>query len=71
MSNNLELAKASLGDRIERLLNETSLDPNEANREAERMADLFADVEPQPFSIPMERFYGLPSYQFKDAVDIN
>lgn len=28
--------------------------------EAERMADMFADVKPVPFVVPFERFSGLP-----------
>lgn len=28
--------------------------------EAERLADQFADVKPIPYSIPIERYYGMP-----------
>lgn len=28
--------------------------------DAERMADLYAEIKPAPFSMPIERYYGLP-----------
>ena len=28
--------------------------------DAERMADLYSEIKPTPFSIPIERYYGLP-----------
>ena len=31
-----------------------------ALREAERMADLFSDVKPQPYVVPIQRFIGVP-----------
>ncbi|GGE39207.1 hypothetical protein [Actibacterium pelagium] len=31
--------------------------------EAERMADEFADVRPQTYIVPIERFAGLPIYK--------
>lgn len=35
--------------------------PNgEALRDAERLADLYSDVRPDPFVVPIERFVGLP-----------
>jgi hypothetical protein len=30
--------------------------------EAERLSDLFADVRPQPYIVPIERYAGLPVY---------
>jgi hypothetical protein len=28
--------------------------------DAERLADLYSEIKPTPFSIPIERYYGLP-----------
>lgn len=36
------------------------LDRDEAIKEAERLADLYSDVRPDPYVIPIERFVGLP-----------
>jgi hypothetical protein len=33
-----------------------------ALREAEKLADQFAEVKPVPYNIPMERFAGLPYF---------
>lgn len=40
---------------------------DQALRDADRMADQFKDVLPKTFSVPMERFYGLPAFQ-KDLI---
>lgn len=32
----------------------------QAIREAERLADLYADITPAPYIVPIERFVGLP-----------
>ncbi len=28
--------------------------------DAERMSDMYSEIKPTPFSIPIERYYGLP-----------
>jgi hypothetical protein len=39
---------------------EDTVELNAALKEAERLADLYADVKPIPFAVPIERFVGLP-----------
>ena len=34
----------------------------QAPKDAERLADLFSDVEPQPYIVPIQRFVGLPVF---------
>lgn len=38
---------------------------SEALREAERLSDVFQEVRPQPYVVPIERFAGLPVYDRK------
>ncbi len=38
---------------------------DEALREAERLADMFEEVKPQSYVVPIERFVGMPVFQGK------
>ena len=39
---------------------ENSVAKNEELREAARLADLFDEIKPQPYIVPIERFMGIP-----------
>lgn len=47
---------------------EVETDLADALKEAERLADLFKEVKPQPYVVPIERFAGLPVFDRKDAL---
>jgi hypothetical protein len=40
-----------------------ALEHDAALKEAERLADLFAEVKPQPYVVPIQRFAGLPVFK--------
>lgn len=42
---------------------DVDIELDEALREAERLADVFEEVKPQPYVVPIERFAGLPVFQ--------
>lgn len=37
----------------------SKVDQDDALKEAERLADLYSDVKPKPYIVPIERFAGL------------
>lgn len=39
---------------------EDPVNNEKALREAARLADLYSDIRPEPFVVPIERFVGLP-----------
>ena len=54
----------SIVDKVNELLSSSGI-PDKQNRqeliEAERLADLYSDVKPVPFIIPIERLIGSPA----------
>ena len=45
----------------------STVDLDEALLEAERLSDLFREVKPQPYVVPVERFAGLPVFRRDDG----
>ena len=39
-------------------------------KQAEALADLFADIKPTPFHVPIERFAGMASGRFDDDIPV-
>lgn len=55
----------SLVERVEALVKDVDTaakDKSGAIENAEKLADKYRDVKPKSFSIPMERFHGLPAF---------
>ncbi len=58
----------SLVKKVEDLVRDADTATKEKSTEienAEKLADKYKDVKPQPFYIPMERFHGLPAFRNK------
>jgi len=52
------------GKVLERLKEaDDQLSTKEHIRRAEKLAEKFKDVEPESYSVPMERYYGLPAFE--------
>lgn len=55
----------TLSQKVERLVDQAAKDDvykDRALRDAEMLADRYKDVQPKTYSIPMEKFHGLPAY---------
>lgn len=55
----------SIVSTVEKLVKDSedivaALEQDDALNEAERLADLYADIRPEPYAVPIERFAGLP-----------
>ncbi len=53
----------TISDRVQDALSRHALNRSEISAslaEAERLADVYADIKPVPFVVPIERFSGLP-----------
>ena len=56
----------TLTKRVSELLDQVNIsddgDKAKELKKAEEMADKYDDIRPKTYAVPMERFYGLPSY---------
>ena len=55
----------SLTDRVQQIQEGLKLHKDrrsQALERAERLAEQFADIRPQPIAMPMEKYFGLPSF---------
>jgi|688.fasta_scaffold2437617_2 hypothetical protein len=55
----------TLVQRVEKLREQIAADDQvreKALEDAEALSDLFKDVKPKTYSVPMERFLGLPAF---------
>lgn len=55
----------TLAEKVEKLVGEFA--KNDINREkalqdAEMLADMYHDIRPVPYAVPMEKFFGLPAF---------
>lgn len=48
---------------------EDQMSVKEHIRRAERLSEKFKDVEPESYSVPMEKYYGLPAFQTEKMQD--
>lgn len=56
----------SLTEIVGRLIIENSGEAEKksnALKNAERLADIFADIRPQPNNIPLEKYFGTPTFE--------
>ena len=52
------------GKVLEKLMEaDDQISTKEHIRRAEKLADKFKDVEPESYSVPMEKYYGLPAFE--------
>jgi len=58
----------TLTDRVRQLQEEQKeilQNRSEALERAEKLADRFADIRPQPIAMPMEKYFGLPRFHYQ------
>lgn len=56
------MTEQTMVDRVEKLLEKTDDQRTKALREAEMLADRYSDIQPDTYSVPMEKFFGLPAF---------